>query len=289
MRVVGCVVGQGGNGGEVAAGIEAGPSCVLCSEMPGGRRTERISQRDLEVLEFVARFGVVPREVVALWAGTGRAVTAARERRLREAGLIDVLPGFGESGRIVVCSRRGLRTVCRADLRIAAFSPATLRHSSVAARVGAQLELTGHRVLSEREILAQERIEGERVFSVRRLYGSFHRPDLILLGDPKEAIEVELSCKSPRRLDELLRLWRRAVARKQFGRVRYLCSPEALRCVERAVRRTRTAACVEIAPLERRDGRLVLESTRQLSEPAKRVEIAADTSWRYGAGGQDTR
>jgi hypothetical protein len=73
--------------------------------MPGGRRTDRISQRDLEVLEFVARFGVVPREAVAMWAGTARAVTAARERRLREAGLVEVIPGIGDTGRIVVCKR----------------------------------------------------------------------------------------------------------------------------------------------------------------------------------------
>lgn len=50
--------------------------------MPGGRRTDRISQRDLEVLDFIARQGVVPREAVAIRAGTARAVTAARERRL---------------------------------------------------------------------------------------------------------------------------------------------------------------------------------------------------------------
>jgi hypothetical protein len=89
---------------------------VYRDEMSGGRRTERISQRDLEVLEFVARYGLVPRDVVALWAETGRAVTAARERRLREAGLIEVLAGFGDSGRLVLCIRRGLQAVRRHEL-----------------------------------------------------------------------------------------------------------------------------------------------------------------------------
>lgn len=131
--------------------------------MPGGKRTERISKRDLEVLEFVGRFGVVPRDVVALWAGTGRAVSYERERRLREAGLIEVLPGFGDIGRPVLCTRRGLRAVGREELTEPRFSPAALHHSSVAARVAAQLELSRQRVLSEREIFARERAEGKRV------------------------------------------------------------------------------------------------------------------------------
>jgi DNA invertase Pin-like site-specific DNA recombinase len=52
----------------------------------GGKRTDAISARDLEVLEFVARFGVVPRRAVGLWAGTGEAVTWRWKRRLRKVG-----------------------------------------------------------------------------------------------------------------------------------------------------------------------------------------------------------
>ena len=116
--------------------------------------------------------------------------------------------------------------------------------------MAAQLELAGRSVLSEREILARERAEGERVFSVERGNGSYHRPDLILLTDPPEAIEVELTDKSARRLDELMRAWRRSVGRRQFSRVRYLCSSQALPYVVRAVKRTSTDLAVDIEPLE---------------------------------------
>jgi hypothetical protein len=221
----------------------------LDSKVPGARRTDRISQRDLEVLEFVARFGVVQREVVALWAGTGRAVTAARERRLREAGLIEVLPGFGDSGRLCLCTRRGLRAVGRDELTTPTFSPATIHHSSVVARIAVQLERAGHRVLSEREVIVRERAEGKRVFSAERRDGGYHRPDLVLLGDRPEAIEVELTDKAARRLDAILRAWRWTVARRQFGRVRYFCSLKALPHVERAVRRTRTDVAVVVSAL----------------------------------------
>jgi hypothetical protein len=187
--------------------------------MPGGKRTERISQRDLEVLEFVARFGVVPRKAVAVWAGTARAVTAARERRLREAGLIEVLPGIGDTGRIVVCKRAGLRAVCREELPTPRPSPASLIHSAACAHVAARLERDGHRVLSEYEIAASERTEGKRIYSAQVRDGRHHRPDLVVLGDLPEAIEVELSDKSNRRLDEILRGWRWAVAEKRFARL----------------------------------------------------------------------
>lgn len=256
--MVGCIVGQERRRGEVAAVSESGSGASSPTELPGARRTERISQRDLEVLEFVARFGAIPRAVVAEWAGTGRAVTAARERRLREAGLIEVLPGLGDSGRLCLCTRRGLRTVGREELSTPRFSPTTLIHSATSARVAAQLERAGHRVLSEREIEARERAEGRRVFSAECRSGRYHRPDLVVLDDPPLAIEVELTDKSSRRLDEILRAWRLSLAGGQFGRARYLCSPRALPYVERAIQRTSTDGLIEIEALTGEDGLLAL-------------------------------
>jgi hypothetical protein len=66
------------------------------------REKETISYRDLQVLDFICRFGVVNRTAVQWWADTGRSVTLDRERRLREARLIEVHPPIGRSGH---CSR----------------------------------------------------------------------------------------------------------------------------------------------------------------------------------------
>jgi hypothetical protein len=49
--------------------------------MAGARRCDRINRRDLEVLDFIARFGTVPRAALASWSGAGRSVQLARERR----------------------------------------------------------------------------------------------------------------------------------------------------------------------------------------------------------------
>jgi hypothetical protein len=217
--------------------------------MSGARRSNRISQRDLEVLEFIARQGVVPREAVAIWADTRRAVTAARERRLREAGLVEVWPGFGASGRIVICTRGGLKAVCRQELPTPRPSPASLPHACATATIAARLERQGHRVLTEREIMAHERDQGERIYSAGVDNGRFHRPDLIVMGDMPEAIEVELSDKSNRRLDEILKGWRWAILEKKISRVRYLCSSRAVRHVERAIGRIKSDAGIDVEGL----------------------------------------
>lgn len=224
----------------------------LVGAMPGGKRTDRISERDLEVLEFIARFGVVPRTAVATWAGTARTVTSARERRLREAGLVKIMPGIGDSGLLVACTRAGLRACGRDDLRPPRLTISAVRHESVVARLAARLELDGDRLLSEREILARERAEGQRLLSAPLPGGRYHRADLVRMdesGTVAEAIEVELTPKGATRLDELLRAWRRAVVERRVAQVVYRCTSHTKPFVERAIERTRTAAAISIEEL----------------------------------------
>jgi hypothetical protein len=220
--------------------------------MPGGKRTDRISERDLEVLEFIARFGVAPRRAVAIWADTARTVTIVREGRLRDAGLIRPLRSIGDSGPLVACTRAGLRACGRSDLRVPRLSLAAVRHESIVALHAAELELAGERLLSEREILAHERAVGRRTLSAALPGGRFHRADLVRLaedGAPAEAIEVELTLKGANRLDDLLRAWRRAVAQRQVAQVVYRCPARTLPFVERAVERTRTASAIRVEEL----------------------------------------
>jgi hypothetical protein len=108
--------------------------------------------------------------------GPGAAVAGGRE---------SAVAGGRSSASGAACERWGERSWgCRG-------SPGTVRHSSIAARVGAQLEREGRRILSEREIFARERVEGKRIFSAECRSGRYHRPDLVLLGETAEAIELE--------------------------------------------------------------------------------------------------
>ena len=221
--------------------------------MPGGKRTDHISPRDLEILEFIARFGVVPRRSVATWAGTGRTVTIVRESRLRKADLIRVMRGFGTSGPLSVATKSGLRASGRQELRTARVSAAALSHDTVVSQLAAAIERSGERLLSEREILAHERAAGEHRLSAHLPGGRFHRPDLVLLdrqGAPQEAIEVELTTKAAARLDQLLRAWRDAVIERRLKRIVYRCAPRTLPFVRCAVERTRTEGVIAVERLE---------------------------------------
>jgi hypothetical protein len=216
------------------------------------RKSERITQRDLEVLTFIARYGTVPRAAVSSRVGTARSVTLARERRLRLAGLIESRLGFGPSERLLVATRSGLCACGRPELGVARPSPATVHHETVLARVAADLERGGERLLSEREINALERAEGVRHLSAALAGGRFHRADLIRLdaeGEPAEAIEVELTTKGAARLDAILRAWRLAVAERRVTRVVYHCTPRTRRVVERSIERTKTEAMIAVIDL----------------------------------------
>lgn len=212
------------------------------------RTTSQISVRDLEALEFVARFGVVPASAAALSAGTRRSVTYRREERWRRHGLVRLLPDVAGSGRLLACTPEGLRAVGQEELRAARISLGRVPHAIAVAQVAAELERRGEPVLSEREADAIERREGRRLYSAELAGGLFHRPDLVLVDGPI-AVEVELSQKASWRLDSILRGWRSAVGEGRVSAVRYLCGERAIRPMTRAVERTVTGELIEVAPL----------------------------------------
>jgi hypothetical protein len=211
-----------------------------------------VSARDLEVLEFIARYGVVPRDAVGVWAGTAKTATQTRERRLALAGLIEVARPWGAVGVFVNATRAGLGACTRDELPVARPSPSRLHHDAVCARLGARLEHEGRQVLSERELRAEERGWGKRVHSIR-LRARLHRPDLMGVGDQIIPIEAELTRKSQGRLEEIVGLWRRAVVDGRFDAVHYYCSPEVLPYVSRAVERADADAQIRIDLLPEED------------------------------------
>src|SRR5919201_1484261 len=100
---------------------------------------ETISFKDLQVLDFICRFGVVNRTAVQWWAETGRSVTLDRERRLRETGLISAHPPIGRSGPLLAITSRGLRLADRSELGPARVSVWSVNHSIVCAQLAAHM------------------------------------------------------------------------------------------------------------------------------------------------------
>jgi hypothetical protein len=219
-----------------------------------GGKERRVSGRDVEVLEFVARYGVVPRSAVARWAGTAKTVTGEREKRLRDAGLVEVSRPWMSPEPVVVATGKGLALCGRPELPKAKASPRTLRHFAAAAHLAVDLERAGEQLLSERQLLAHERAMGRRDFSIRlRGEEKYHRPDLIAIGKPPSIIEVELTAKGKARLDEIIAGWKMAVERGRFAGVRYYCSSEALPYVKRAVDRVGAQEQVRVELLPEED------------------------------------
>ena len=240
--------------------------------MPRKRRvkgkSETISFRDLEVLDFICRFGVVNRAAVRWWADTGRSVTLDRERRLREVGLISVHPPIGRSGALLAVTAGGLRLAGRSELGPARVSLWSATHSVACAQVAAHLERSGDQVLSERELLAEERRFGDRSYSAQRNYPAegWHRPDLYCFAHregriEEHVIEVELTAKAPERLVKIIETWEAHKLRNPEGReilepaeqtpdrIIYLCPRKIVPFVRRAVEKAGAGWCVSVEEL----------------------------------------
>ena len=195
-------------------------------------------------------------------------MTLDRERRLREAGLIEVHPPIGRSGPLLAVTARGLRHADRTELGPARVSVWSANHSIACARVAAHLERGGDQVLSEREMLAEERQLGARCYSAKRGYPErgWHRPDLYCFAREdgrieEHVIEVELSPKAPERLVKIIEAWEShklgelrgeeiIEPRKQSPHwIVYLCAPKVVPFVERAVKKAGAGWCVSVQKL----------------------------------------
>ena len=119
----------------------------------GGVRTDAISSRDLDVLELIARLGVIPRTVVLEWTGNSDPSNAYRRgRRLMEAGYVVACPRFADSGPVVRITRRGLRACGREELREPRYSDSRVKHALDVGRVGGPALSAATRGAHQREL-----------------------------------------------------------------------------------------------------------------------------------------
>lgn len=198
---------------------------------------------DRELVGFVGRHGVVAIEHAMSALGLGRSATYHHVAGCIEAGLLERIGFLRGEPSLLRATRAGLR-YAGLGLPVAVASPGLIDHwlrcASAAQLLAA--EFGAERVLSERELALWERIEGRPIFSAK--IGAnpdgrprLHRPDLAILTEGLPiAVEVELTPKSSRRLEGLIRAWRRA---SWIAEVRYHCEPgPTRRAVERAVAKT---------------------------------------------------
>jgi hypothetical protein len=227
---------------------------VIESSVAKARGTGPRQNRDKELVRYVGRHGVVRIGQVMAAMGAGRSVTYDRVAACVDAGLLERLELVRSEPGLLRATRDGLR-YAGLGLPLAVVSPGAVDHwlrcASTAQLLGEEF---GHeRILTEREIVLAEQIEERPIASAKvgelpNGAPRMHRADLAVLTEAGTiAVEVELTPKSPRRLEGILRGWRRAVGARVVAEVHYHCAPgQTRRAVERAVVKTRAGEFIGI-------------------------------------------
>jgi DNA-binding MarR family transcriptional regulator len=214
-------------------------------------------RREREIVRWVARLGAVSVGQIGRRFGVGRSVAYELVRRLVTGGLLERTQTLAGDPTLISATTAG---IAYAGLGL---PPATIRigevdHWLACADVAIELErrFGAESVLTDRELRFEEQLTRKPIASAklgetRNGYWRLHYPDLAVVKDGSStAYEVELTPKSRRRLETILRAWRRA---RHVERCIYLCpagpTPQA---VEVAIKRVRAEERVRVVELRRR-------------------------------------
>jgi hypothetical protein len=236
--------------------LTAGRSQLVMEELVRPRlgSSARPASRDWEIVRWVARMGAVTIEHLRSRFALGRTAAYRRVAACIEVGLLERVSPLRGQPSLIRATRRGLRY---AGVRcgVAAVPPELVAHHIACTSIGLLLEseFGEDAVLSERELCVIERDQSRSIASAKlgeHPDGSpkLHRPDLAVMpSSGVVGVEVELTPKAPRRLEAIIRAWRRA---RWVESVRYYAEPgETLRGLERAVAKVHAGSRVEIRSL----------------------------------------
>jgi hypothetical protein len=210
------------------------------------RRDLTPSPERVATMQWTARIGAVTAAALADRLDVNIASARGRLQTLHEAGWLSRERPLAEQPALYTATRAGLRVAALQGLDPCRVSASNAHHLIVCARVAAALErcYRDHAVLGERELRRDERERGVALASAQMGIAPdggplLHRPDLILWPQGAEqgtglpvAVEVELTVKAPRRLQEICRAWARC---RCVAGVLYLAPPEVRRALKRAI------------------------------------------------------
>jgi hypothetical protein len=153
----------------------------------------------------------------------------------------------------------GLRAVGLEGLGAYRVSAAAALHTMVCAHSAAELQrrYPDQRVAGEHELRREERQAAAPLASAAmRTAGArgpaLHRPDLVIWasGDVRAgkpvAVEIELTIKAPRRLEQICRAWARS---RDVSGVVYFAPADVERALRRAIDRSHAAGRIAVLPL----------------------------------------
>lgn len=245
--------------------------------MPGVRP----GPSSIEGLRWLSSVGPSSPEAWGVAMRWGERAVYSHAQRLRAAGWMAVCPRTRGEGSLVYATRAGVRRCGRrAAVVERAPSPISWLHCDASAWTSAWLTARGRGLVGPREMMLRREFHGELRWHERgetRRRG--HRPDLAgLLPDGVALpIEVELTHKSPARLDAVLALHAQWVASGTSPAVMYVCADFYL--AER-VRETGEARGLSIE-----QGTLRIEQLDQIRSQAIQSSGLASAGWHLARGG----
>jgi hypothetical protein len=224
------------------------------------RKQDRLlTPEQLDIVRWTASLGAVTAEALALRLGVSLASARSRLSVAQRRGLLSRERLLAGASPLFTVTRAGLRAADVRGIGPSGVSAGGANHLMVCAVAAAALErcYPDHRLVGERELHRDERECGHSLASV--VLGSAgsgasrsHHPDLVLwpggAGGLPVAVEVELTVKASRRLEEICRAWARC--RSVVG-VLYLATDSVQRALERAIEEARAWEQIVVVPLDR--------------------------------------
>ena len=191
----------------------------------------------MDALRWLDRLDVAGVEPLGLAVGFGWRVTYSHLERLAAAGLAERV--YDRDGTVAVITRPGRRRVGsdRGEVRRSFVVGDSRAHARAVSWLAALVTLRGREWVSDREMRELPDWRMPVIWGEAR---GTHRPDLGVGVDGRRvAVEVELSCKAPRRLRAILAGYEREIsAGRLSGGVLYVSDrPDVLVAVTRAARR----------------------------------------------------
>ena len=223
----------------------------------------RVMPRDeREFLGVLARWRCLTAGQVAGWLGLSELIVYRRLRVLRGHGLVDYARPFAHEPGVFLITAAGLG-VLRSELPVPRLDLRTHRHDLLAASAAGVLrdEHPDLTVVTEREMRSLDRRE-DRDPDAPALgvaypglgpsgFPRLHYPDLALVdasGRRRVGVEVELTSKGRRRLEQILTAYARD---RHLDRVIYLTDRDAIaRAVTRAAEHAGAGALLDLRPLD---------------------------------------
>jgi hypothetical protein len=230
-------------------------------------------------LKWLASVGPSPMGAWGVAMGWSRVATYSHAQRLRRVGWVAIRERPRGEGSLVYATPTGTRS-CAAQAAVIQRSPSAVSwpHCDASAWTAAWLSSRGRPVIGAREMLFRREFRGDLKWRERgQLKQLGHRPDLGgWLPDGRIfPIEVELTHKSPARLDAVLSLHAAWVAAAPSPAVMYVCATPEL------ARRVREAGAKAGLASER--GTLRVELLDKIKREAIEASAITLTDWHLSA------